>query len=344
MKLSIIVPVYNVEKYLARCLDSLYSLNIEKEVILVNDGSTDRSLEIAEEYEKKYRDITTLIDKKNEGVSIARNTGLKIARGEYVYFFDGDDFLNRDVFEEEVLKFFRQDGEADVLIGNRILYYDGNRTEMTYSIPEELENRKNTGPDYLMKALKGKFWNVQVGTYVYRRTLLTENEITFPEKRIHEDELFAIKVLTAAGTVKAVNRIFFYYVQREGSIMKSPGIEHCTDVFKNLKDLIEIFREEENGELKTVMFNRIKRYYHETLKYSLRQKNREVYEMILKSFKEDCRKYFFKMKKSKKDIELYLIYYFDRPYYFVRNGSKNFRDMRYERKKLKKGLKNKNKC
>lgn len=100
MKLSIIVPMYNVEHYLRQCLDSIYKLDkIEKEVILVNDGSKDETLEIAKEYGEKYREITTVIDQHNSGLSITRNKGLEKAKGDYIYFFDGDDFLNVDIFQ-----------------------------------------------------------------------------------------------------------------------------------------------------------------------------------------------------------------------------------------------------
>lgn len=338
MKLSIIVPMYNVEHYLRQCLDSIYKLGrIEKEVILVNDGSKDETLNIAKEYGEKYKEITTVIDQPNSGVSITRNKGLEKAVGDYIYFFDGDDFLNVDIFQEEVLKLFSENGETDILYGNRILYFNEKRLEMTYEIPQEMENKVWTGPEYMMRALKEKFWNVQVGTAIYKRELLIRNNIDFPEKRIHEDELFTIKVLNAAKKVRAVNKIFFYYMQREGSIMKSPSIEHSTDVFKNAKDLIEIFKDEKDEKLKEVMFNRIKKYYLETMKYALRQKNKEVYKEIHKEFKKDCKNYFFKMKKTSKDIELYLICYFDKIYYLVRNGTKEYRDKKHyerERKRL----------
>ena len=87
IELSIIVPIYNVEKYLRQCLDSIYKIeNIKKEIILVNDGTKDNSGEIINEYYKKYKEITKVIEQENSGLSSARNTGLKNAMGKYIYF------------------------------------------------------------------------------------------------------------------------------------------------------------------------------------------------------------------------------------------------------------------
>ena len=108
--LSIIVSVYNAEKYLETCLESLLNQDIDKsmyEIICVNDGSTDGSFAILKEYEKQY-DNVVLIDKENEGVSIARNIGLEKARGDYVWFIDADDWVARQCFgiiKQEIEKY-----------------------------------------------------------------------------------------------------------------------------------------------------------------------------------------------------------------------------------------------
>lgn len=118
-KVSIIVPVYNVEKYLAKCLDSLVNQTLKDiEIICINDGSTDNSLEILNTYAQKDSRIT-IIDKKNEGVSAARNTGLNISKGEYIMFVDSDDYL------ELPNVFFK---EEDVV--EKIKYYVENNFEL----------------------------------------------------------------------------------------------------------------------------------------------------------------------------------------------------------------------
>ena len=108
MKLSIIVPVYNVEKYIEKCLNSLCNLETENEIIIVNDGSTDSSLKIVEEFKKNHdNENIIIISQENKGLSEARNTGLRKAKGEYVSFIDSDDFVDKKLYEmmiKEVIK------------------------------------------------------------------------------------------------------------------------------------------------------------------------------------------------------------------------------------------------
>lgn len=98
--LSIIVPVYNVERYLEECLNSLLRLKMEKEIIVVNDGSKDGSLELLKRYESMKLENFLVINKENEGLSEARNVGMRAARGRYIYFIDSDDFIDPVKFEE----------------------------------------------------------------------------------------------------------------------------------------------------------------------------------------------------------------------------------------------------
>ena len=113
-KISIIIPVYNVQDYLAMCLDSVcYQSMKDIEIICVNDGSTDNSLAVLHAYKRRDKRII-IIDKENEGSGVARNTGLKIARGEYVYFVDGDDWLEQDVLLKTSKK--ADETNADIVI------------------------------------------------------------------------------------------------------------------------------------------------------------------------------------------------------------------------------------
>ena len=108
MKLSIIVPVYNVEKYIEKCLNSLCNPEIEKEIIIVNDGSTDSSLKIVEEFKKNHdKENIIIISQEKKGLPEARTTGLRKAKGEYVSFIDSDDFVDKKLYEimvKEVIK------------------------------------------------------------------------------------------------------------------------------------------------------------------------------------------------------------------------------------------------
>ena len=104
MQLSIVVPIYNVEQYLRECLDSLYKIDgIDYEVILVNDGSKDRSREIMEEFKQSYPERTVIVDKENGGLSSARNAGMRVAKGEYISFIDSDDFIDVQEYKKVFL-------------------------------------------------------------------------------------------------------------------------------------------------------------------------------------------------------------------------------------------------
>ena len=117
MDISIIVPIYNVEEYLVECLKSIYKIeNLRYEVILVNDGSKDKSYKIMEDFKALYPNQTVLINKENGGLSSARNTGLRVAKGRYVSFIDSDDFIDTVEFEKFVIKGIKS--RVDIAVGN----------------------------------------------------------------------------------------------------------------------------------------------------------------------------------------------------------------------------------
>lgn len=122
MKLSIVIPVYNVEKYIERCLNSIFNLNLENEIILIDDGSTDRSLEIIEKIkENNINENIKIIRQSNQGPSEARNKGIEIAEGEYISFIDSDDFVDKDKYRELIVNTMKNG--LDLGIGNMKKYY-----------------------------------------------------------------------------------------------------------------------------------------------------------------------------------------------------------------------------
>lgn len=125
IKLSIVVPVYNVEKYIERCLKSLCELNIENEIIVVNDGSIDSSVQIVEKFKEKYiNENIIIVNQENKGLSGARNTGIRKANGEYISFIDSDDFVDTEKYKEIINKTI--ENNLDVGLGNGIYYYEKN--------------------------------------------------------------------------------------------------------------------------------------------------------------------------------------------------------------------------
>lgn len=247
MELSIIVPIYNVEKYLDECLESIYKLDeIEYEVILVNDGSTDSSLEIAKKYMYTYNNKTKLVDKKNGGLSSARNAGLEVAQGEYVSFIDSDDIIVVDEYK----KFFREgkNKKLDVMVGNMRYFMEEKIGEPLYrsNYVKNLGVKKGTEFFLALFEKKQKCFREEVVDDIYKREFLLENKLFFRDKLIHEDSLFTPLVYLKAERVEYIDRAFYLYRQRSGSIMSIVKESSITSLEKICNLLLEEYDKTDN--------------------------------------------------------------------------------------------------
>ncbi|KXA15561.1 glycosyltransferase, group 2 family protein [Fusobacterium equinum] len=220
--LSIVVSIYNVEEYLRECLESIYCLNIKKEIILVNDGSTDISLKIAKEYQEKFVEITTLISKKNEGLSEARNEGLRIARGKYIYFIDSDDFIDSSVFQRIFLESL--DENLDILHGNGVKYYSKERMTEIHKNQMESDRKYFSGKDFIYTMYENNSYTEVVWLNIYRRKYLLENHFFFKKGIVYEDTLFSLPVFWNSQKIKYVSDFFYFYRIRPNSIMSSKRV------------------------------------------------------------------------------------------------------------------------
>ena len=208
--------MYNVDQYIGKCLDSCLKQDISKdeyEIIVVDDESPDNSSSIVEEYIKNNKNIR-LIHRKNGGLSAARNTGLKEANGEYVWFVDSDDWI-----EENCLKFlteFAEDNNIDVLcFGLQLVYPDGRKT--SYNIQYEESGKIYKGEDFICKVkMPSAAWIA-----LYKKEYLNKHSLSFFEGILHEDQEFTPRAYSLANSISFVNRIIYNYNQRAGSIMKS---------------------------------------------------------------------------------------------------------------------------
>lgn len=219
MELSIVVPVYNVENYLRECLDSLYAIKgMKKEIILVNDGSTDRSLDIIMEYQSKHHNNTVVVDKKNGGLSSARNAGIRVAKGKYISFIDSDDFIDPVMFE----KFYNEvlAEKLDVGVANLRYYQDGKSGSPLFRSDLIKDAGVVDGRKFLDLVMeKPKCFREEVVDDLYRREFLVENNLYFKEGILHEDTLFTPMVYLKAKRVKYLDYPFYNYRQRAGGIM-----------------------------------------------------------------------------------------------------------------------------
>ena len=239
-KLSIIIPVYNVEKYLPKCLGSILEQPFKDlEVICVNDGSTDGSLDVLQKI-KKNDDRVVIIDKKNEGSGIARNIGLSTAQGEYVYFIDSDDWLEDDVLAKIIAK--ADELQTDILVFGGLSYYNGKGQNGAYS--------KNKLPKkYLGKVVSAKDVKKDIfkfpstaWTKLYRRSFLIKNEIKFQNIRAGQDQLpFFHSMITADKIAILPENIYCYQKNREGSVtsVKKKKSFSPIYVFSGIEEMLE---------------------------------------------------------------------------------------------------------
>lgn len=226
MDISIIVPVYNVENYLKECLNSLLNQDFdgEYEIVCVNDGSTDNSLIILKEYEK-LNDKIVLIDQENKGLSGARNSGLKNAKGNYIMFLDSDDYLKN----EKVLPLLYEEVEKnslDFVVADFEYDYEDKSKNYRIKRSDRIKNKVMNGREFYDLGIKTKSIMSIVVNKLYRRDFLIKNNICFLENAIYEDMEFTPKVYYLANKVKYIDEVIYMYRQREGSITSNININN----------------------------------------------------------------------------------------------------------------------
>ena len=226
MRLSVIIPVYNVEKYLDRCVLSALSLSCDKEIILVDDGSTDASGELCDVWAKKDRRVR-VIHRENAGLSSARNVGISAATGDYILLLDADDLLD-PVETDRLLSSI--DPEAELTVGLYKLYFeDGERLENEPDLPPLLYGTQSCD-ELLRIPPDGSSFYLTAWRFVVRREWLIKNSLFFLPGIYHEDEDWTTRLLCRAKRVTVVDSYFYLYRQgRAGSITSSVSPKHITD-------------------------------------------------------------------------------------------------------------------
>lgn len=226
-KVSVIVPIYNVEKYLEKCINSLLSQTLEDiQIILVNDGSKDNSGNIAKEYEKNNKDRVIYVEKENGGLSDARNYGLKYATGDFIAFLDSDDYIEKNAYEEMYNKAIEEN--ADYVECDFIWEFP-NKIRIDKQYP--YKNKKE-----MLSFVRVVAWNKLI-----KRQLITDNNLEFPKGLRYEDVEFTYKLIPFVNKFAYVNKPFIHYVQREGSIANVQN-ERTAEIFTVLDNVIEFYK------------------------------------------------------------------------------------------------------
>ena len=227
-KVSVIVPIYNVEKYLEKCINSLLSQTLEDiQIILVNDGSKDNSGNIAKEYEKNNKDRVIYVEKENGGLSDARNYGLKYATGDFIAFLDSDDYIEKNAYEEMYNKAIEEN--ADYVECDFIWEFP-NKIRVDKQYP--YKNKKE-----MLSFVRVVAWNKLI-----KRQLIIDNNLEFPKGLRYEDVEFTYKLIPFINKFAYVDKPFIHYVQREGSIANVQN-ERTAEIFTVLDNVIEFYKE-----------------------------------------------------------------------------------------------------
>lgn len=250
---SVVIPVYNVEKYLQECLDSVISQTYTKlEIILVDDGSTDSSADICNEYAKNDSRVH-VIHKTNGGASSARNVGLQIANGEYVYFLDSDDFINQTAIEKLVDMAERND--ADLVFMDGLVFDDGvNSGKQEDCYKHTVYYETSFGRNIIRKQFTNDDFFVLVQMILFKRELLLNNQLSFYEGIVCEDELFVFYAFYYARIVAHLPEQLLHRRMRADSVMTSMNNEkRFLSILTVFDDMMSHF-ETKNDDVLTMRF------------------------------------------------------------------------------------------
>ena len=252
MRLSVIVPVYNIEKYVGKCLDSILSNDIQDmEVIVVNDGSTDNSLSVINEYAQKDNRVV-IIDKGNGGCASARNAGIKKASGEYIGFVDGDDFVDKDMFIKLLNTAYDSDKcpKYDYVYCGYQEYYE-ETMECQRVLNDKLTMPYLGGTDSTDDILR-LVTNTRVAIWraIYRLDVIKNKKIYFHEDLKRFDDLpFRVEYIFNAGSVRCIDEyMYFYRLGRKGQDVSARDARLMVhmDIFKHLDDFTNNMNETGN--------------------------------------------------------------------------------------------------
>lgn len=241
-KLSIIVPVYGVEKYIDKCLNSLVKQSLKEiEIIVVNDGTKDNSQKIIDKYVKKYPDKIKSYIKENGGQGSARNYGLKKTTGEYIGYVDSDDFVEKDMYKKLYNK--AKENNYDIVVcGN-------------YNVSEDYQNKNidafinnyNTDLENIF------FGKMAVWNKIYKRDILIKNKLEFKEKVWYEDLAFTLKAIMNSNTFAFIDEPLYDYLIREGSTMNNSNVQRNLEILDAFNDILSYIQHNKKEEY----FNKI---------------------------------------------------------------------------------------
>ena len=284
-KVSVIVPVYNVEEYLERCLDSLVNQTLKDiEIIIVNDGSTDGSKEKIQKYINTYKNIVYL-EKKNGGLSSARNYGIPYAKGEYIGFVDSDDYVELTMYEKMYNKAIEE--KSDMVECDFIWEYPNKKRE---DIGKVYSSKKEAIIEARVVA-----WNK-----IIKKDIIEKTKITFPEGLRYEDIEFFYKIVPYLDKISFVKETLVHYVQRESSIANTQN-ERTGEIFKIWENVLNYYIENNifNEYRSELEYSYTRILLCSSLKRIIKVKDRKVRKALIKLTWQNLNKKFPQWKQNK---------------------------------------------
>lgn len=226
-KVSVIVPFYNVEGYIEKCLETLVNQTLQDiEIILVNDGSKDRSVNIVKKFQRNYPEKIVYLEKENGGLSDARNYAIPYAKGEYIAFLDSDDYVEKDMYQKMYNLAVKE--ESDMV-----------ECDFCWEYPDK--TRKDVGEIYhgtkeMIEKIRVVAWNKLI-----KKEILEDTKIQFPKGYRYEDVEFTYKLIPYIKKVSFLKETCIHYIQREGSISNSQN-ERTREIFDVLEHVLQYYK------------------------------------------------------------------------------------------------------
>ena len=248
LKLSVIIPVYNVEEYLEKCVNSVIEPGVksikngnapEYEIIIVDDGATDSTPQIADNFARLYPELVRVIHTENGGLGAARNLGIEASQAEYLYFIDSDDYLV-DGGMQTIIDSIQQD--YDICIFDTIaINIDGKELKYMPGCSRTENLSLKQFPELLLESPHA--WNK-----IYRRTLYTENNIKYPSRVWFEDICTVLKLYCFTDKITYIPKALHRYLQRKGSILNSGNAARNIEIIPAMDEIVNFYRSEGRGD------------------------------------------------------------------------------------------------
>lgn len=261
-ELSVVVSIYNIENYLCKCIDSLLDQSdIKYEILLINDGSTDLSGDICQEYAKKF-EFVKYYNKINGGLSSARNYGLNKSNGKYIFFVDGDDYIEKDSLKTIINNM--ENNNLDIM---QILYKEVTSNGKTIKNHDQVAlnvNKVYNASEWISSTeFKPMAW-----MYIFNKKFLNDNKLYFFEGIYHEDTEFTPRAISLANRIMILNKYVYNYVIRDGSIMRTVNMKKSYDLITVGEKLRNFKRDNKlDKEIDSFIDSRIAYSYWASLSY-----------------------------------------------------------------------------